>query len=140
MTLATLPEKRLIPFLDSRIPAGFPSPANDYLESAIDLNEAFIKHPFSTFVFSTEGDSMIRAFIPPKAMLLVDKSLTAQTGDIVVAVVSGEFTVKIFEQQAGRCRLLPANEKYKPIEITEEMEMQVWGVVIKIFIDPKDVQ
>jgi DNA polymerase V len=135
------PQKRVpIPFIDSRIPAGFPSPANDYLEETIDLNEEFINHPLSTFIFTSEGDSMIKAFIPPKACLLIDRSIIPKTGDIVLAVVNGEFTVKYFEKSAFKCRLLPANEKYKPIEITEEMQMQVWGVVIKIFIDPKDIK
>jgi DNA polymerase V len=130
----------LIPFINSNIPAGFPSPANDYLEETIDLNKEFIQHPLSTFIITTEGDSMINAFIPNKAMLLVDKSVKPKSGDIVVAVVNGEFTVKFLEIKAFSCRLLPANDKYPPIKITEEMEMQIWGVVIKIIIDPKDVR
>lgn len=134
------PSQRLIPFYDIRVPAGFPSPANDYLEKAIDLNDAFIKHPLSTFVFTTEGDSMTGAFIPTKSCLLIDRSVTPKNGDIVLAVVSGEFTVKFFEKTEFRCRLLPANDKYSPIDITEEMQMQVWGVVIKIIIDPKDTK
>ena len=132
--------KKLIPFFDARVPASFPSPANDYLEETINLNEEFIKHPLSTFIFTSEGDSMIKAFIPPKACLLVDRSVTPKNGDIVLAVVNGEFTVKYFESTEFRCRLIPANEKYKPMEITEEMQMLVWGVVIKIIIDPKDVK
>lgn len=139
MTL--LPQQRiLIPFIDSRVPAGFPSPANDSLEEGVDLNEEFIKHPSSTFIFTTTGDSMINAFIPPKSCLLIDRSITPKNGDIVLAVVTGEFTIKYFEKTELRCRLVPANEKYKPIEITEEMQMQVWGVVTRIFIDPKDVK
>jgi len=130
----------LTPYFDLRVHAGFPSPANDYMEESINLNEAFINHPLSTFIVTTEGDSMIKAFIPHKSLLLVDKSLTPKNGDIVVAVVNGEFTVKFFERIGFRCRLLPANDRYKPIEITEEMQMQVWGVVIKIIIDPKDVK
>ena len=83
---------------------------------------------------------MIDAFIPPKSLVLVDRSLTPNNGDIVVAIVDGGFTVKVYQHTGNRCRLLPANPKYKPIEITEEMQMEVWGVVIKIFIDPKDVK
>jgi DNA polymerase V len=132
--------KILIPFIDARVAAGFPSPANDYLENAIDLNEEFIQHPLSTFIFTCSGDSMIGAFIPPKACLLIDRSVVAKSGDIVLAVVNGEFTVKYYERTAFKCRLVPANPAYKTIDITEEMEMQVWGVVIKIIIDPKDTR
>ena len=127
-------------FYDAAIPAGFPSPANDYLEESINLNDEFIRHPLSTFLISTEGDSMIQAFIPHRSLLLVDKSIKPQNGDIVVAVLNGEFTVKYLERTSIRCRLIPANEKFQPIEVTEEMQMQIWGVVIKIFIDPKDVR
>jgi DNA polymerase V len=130
----------VIPFINCNVPAGFPSPANDYLEETIDLNKEFIPHPLATFIITTEGDSMTNAFIPNKAMLLVDKSLKAKTGDIVVAVVNGEFTVKYLEIKEFSCRLLPANEKYPPLKITEEIDMQIWGVVTKIIIDPKDVK
>jgi len=131
---------RVIPYYDAKIPAGFPSPANDYLEKAISLDEAFIKHPLSTFMVSTEGDSMNGAFIPNKAIILVDRSLSAKTGDIVLVHFQGEFTVKYISFKNKQCLLIPANEKYKPIAVTEEMQMQVWGVVIKIIIDPKDIR
>ena len=134
------PAELRLPFYDAAIPAGFPSPANDYLEESINLNEEFIRHPLSTFLISTEGDSMIEAFIPHRSILLVDRSIKPQNGDIVVAVLNGEFTVKYLERTSKRCRLVPANEKFEPIEVTEEMQMQIWGVVIKIFIDPKDVR
>lgn len=139
LAMRELESLRLIPFIDSRISAGFPSPANDYLEERINLNEEFIKHPLSTFIFTTEGDSMIGAFIPPKACLIVDRSVTPINGSIVLAVVNGEFTVKFLEKTGTCCRLLPANKKYKPLDITEEMQMQVWGVVTGIIIDPKDI-
>ncbi len=119
---------------------GFPSPADDAMEESINLDKALIQHPLSTFIVSTEGDSMRDAFIPHKSMLLVDKSVKPKNGDIVVAVINGEFTVRFYHYNNVRCRLLPANEKYKPIEVTEEMQMQVWGVVIKIIIDPKDTK
>jgi len=131
---------KVIPYIDARIAAGFPSPANDYLEKRIDLNEAFVTHPLSTFLVSTQGNSMNAAFIPDKSKLLVDKSLSPKNGDIVVAVCDGEFTVKFIELSVKGCRLLPANINYQPIEITSEMQFQVWGVVVMIFIDPKDVK
>ena len=122
------------------IKAGFPSPALDYLEERIDLNKVLIEHPLSTFIVECTGDSMINAFIPPKAKLVVDKSLTAQNGDIVVAVMNGDFTVKFLKKNDVRCWLIPGNPKYKDIEITDEMNMQIWGVVVKVIIDPKDVR
>ncbi len=131
---------KIIPYIDARIATGFPSPANDYLEKPIDLNEAFVKHPLSTFLVSTQGDSMDAAFIPHRSKLLVDKSVTPRNGDIVVAVCNGEFTVKFLELTSRSCRLVPANSKYEAVEITGDTQFQVWGVVVMIFIDPKDVQ
>ncbi len=120
------------------VPAGFPSPAADYIEDKIDLNELLIKTPSATFFVKVEGESMIEAFIPDKALLIVDRSLNATSGDIVLAVVNGEFTVKRLLQTHAGMFLKPENPKYKLIEINEEMNFQVWGVVSKIIIDPKD--
>ena len=124
---------------DANIPAGFPSPAADYMEERIDLNKELVPHPNSTFVVSCQGDSMINAFIPAKAKLVVDRSVKPQNGSIVVAVVNGEFTVKYLRKNKHKCWLVPANSKYTEIEITEEMNMQVWGVVTNIIINPSDV-
>ncbi|MEO8148543.1 MAG: translesion error-prone DNA polymerase V autoproteolytic subunit [Bacteroidia bacterium] len=126
-------------FAGTYIPAGFPSPAADYEEDRIDMNELLIKHPSSTFFIKVEGKSMINAFIPNKALLVVDKSITAKNNDIVVAVINGEFTVKKFVINKKGYWLMPANDDYKPIEISEEMNFLIWGVVTKIIIDPKDV-
>jgi DNA polymerase V len=122
------------------VKAGFPSPALDYLEERIDLNKVLIQHPLSTFLVECTGDSMINAFIPPKAKLVVDKSITAQNGDIVIAVMNGDFTVKFLKKNDVKCWLIPGNNKYREIEITAEMNLQIWGVVVKIIIDPKDVK
>jgi DNA polymerase V len=127
-------------YYQAAVKAGFPSPALDYLEERINLNDVLIQHPLSTFVVECSGDSMINAFIPPKAKLVVDKSLTAKNGDIVVAVMNGDFTVKFLKKNDVKCWLIPGNSKYKEIEITPEMNMQIWGVVVKIIIDPKDVR
>ena len=124
---------------NANIPAGFPSPAADYMEERIDLNKELVPHPNSTFVVSCQGDSMINAFIPAKAKLVVDRSVKPQNGSIVVAVVNGEFTVKYLRKNKHKCWLVPANSKYTEIEITEEMNMQVWGVVTNIIINPSDV-
>lgn len=126
-----------IPYFNMPVPAGFPSPAQDYMGETIDLNSEYIRNPSSTFIIECEGDSMIDAFIPPKSRLLIDKSITAKNGDVVLAVLNGGFTVKYFKKTDFKCWLIPANKKYQPIEITEEMEMRVWGVVIAIVSIPK---
>ncbi|OIR07661.1 LexA repressor [mine drainage metagenome] len=129
-----------LPYYPIKVKTGFPSPANDYLEERIDLTKELIKHPLSTFIVESEGDSMINAFIPPKAKLIIDRSIKPRNGDIVLAIINGEFTVKYFKKNDFKCWLIPANKKYKEIEITAEMEMQVWGVVIKIIVDPNDTR
>ena len=123
-----------------RVAAGFPSPALDYSEERISLDKELIKHPLSTFLVDSTGDSMINAFIPHRARLVVDRSITAENGSIVVAVLNGEFTVKYFKKTADKCWLVPANKKYKAVEITAEMNMQVWGVVTNILIHPNDIK
>jgi DNA polymerase V len=117
------------------IPAGFPSPASDYLEDVIDLNSHIIEHPSATYYFRVEGESMIGAHIPPNSLLVVDRALKPKSGSIVVAVVDGEFTVKRLEKGLHYLRLLPENPKFKPIEIVEGMQCEIWGVVKAIVID-----
>jgi len=129
-----------IVYYEAAVKAGFPSPAMDYLEERIDLTKEFIKHPLSTFLVDCSGDSMINAFIPPKAKLIVDRSLHPRNGDIVLAVLNGEFTVKFFKKNEHRCWLIPANSKYREIEITPEMNMQIWGVITYIISDAKDLR
>lgn len=129
-----------LPYFSTKVKAGFPSPALDYLEERIDLNQVFIQHPLSTFIVECTGDSMINAFIPPKAKLIVDRSLTPKNGDIVLAVVNGEFTVKFLKQNDHKCTLVPANRKYRDIEIKDGMSMEVWGVVTTIMTETKDVK
>jgi len=129
-----------LPYYDARVKAGFPSPANDYLEERIDLNKEFISHPLSTFIVQCEGDSMIDAFIPPKAKLIIDRSIKPLNGDIVLAVIHGEFTVKYLRKNDYKCWLVPANKKYNKIEVTAEMDMQIWGVVTQIIVNPNDTR
>jgi DNA polymerase V len=125
---------------DFKVPAGFPSPALDYIEERIDLNKEFMPHPLSTFIIESSGNSMINAFIPPKARLIVDRSIPPKNGDIVLAVINGEFTVKFLKKNDYKCWLVPANSKFKEIEITAEMDMQIWGVVKNIITTVKDVK
>src|SRR4051812_21703843 len=126
------------PFFQSRVAAGFPSPAADYMEERIDLNQLLVKNPTATFFVKVEGESMIDAFIPPKAMLVVDRSVQAFAGDIVVAVVKSEFTGKRLLKTTAGLFLCPANKKFRPLKIDEQVDFEIWGVVRKIIIDPKD--
>lgn len=131
-----------IPVLGYKIPAGFPSPAMDYTEDRIDLTKQLAPHPLSTFYSYCEGDSMLDACIPPNSILVIDKSLVAKSGDIVVAYLNGGYTVKYIKFDNGKCFLIPANKKkkYPVIEVTEEMEMTVWGVVTNVVIDTKNIR
>ncbi|WP_018611561.1 LexA family protein [Segetibacter koreensis] len=121
---------------DQSVPAGFPSPAMDYMEEEIDFNAYLKPRPLSTFAVKVDGESMINAFIPPGALLVVDKSITPVNNMIVVAVLNGEFTVKRYIINSNAVRLLPANPKFPPVPITEDMDFRIWGVVTKIIIDP----
>lgn len=118
-----------LPYADVGIRAGFPSPAQDYLAETIDLNDLLIDHPSSTFFGRVRGDSMIDADICDGDLLIIDKSLQPQQGDLAVCCVDGDFTLKFIEIKADGIRLMPANRKYKPIRITRENEFVVWGVV-----------
>lgn len=129
----------LIRYYNSNVPAGFPSPAADYMEDQIDLNKLLIAHPSATFFIKVKGDSMKDAYIPDGATLIVDRSVKPVSNSIVLAVVNGEFTVKRFIKNSSGIRLMPANEKYKPIPIVEGMEFYVWGTVTKIIIDSVNV-
>lgn len=121
------------------VPAGFPSPAADYLEEEIDFNQYLKPRPNATFVIRVKGDSMIDAHIPDNALLIVDKSLKPSNNSIIIAVVDNEFTVKRLIKNSSGIRLMPANNKYKPIQITEDTDFRVWGVVTQIIIDAKNV-
>ncbi|MCK4856829.1 MAG: translesion error-prone DNA polymerase V autoproteolytic subunit [candidate division Zixibacteria bacterium] len=111
------------------VSAGFPSAAGDYLETRLDLNELLIARPASTFFVRVRGESMAGARIRDGDLLVVDRSLEAISGDIVVAVVHGEFTVKRFVRTASTMCLEPANSAYRTITIDAESETEIWGVV-----------
>lgn len=132
----------LIPLIGFKIHAGTPTPDFDYTDEKIDLAHQLAPRPISTFYSYCEGDSMIDACIPPKSILVIDKSLTAMSGDIVVAVVNGGFTVKYIKYENEKCFLIPANKKkkYFIIEVTADMEMSIWGVVTNVVINAKDIR
>ena len=118
---------------------GIPSPARDYPEERIDLNKLLVPHPQATFIVRSEGDSMINAFIPHTALLVIDRSVIPRNGDIVLAALNGELTVKYLKKNDHKCWLCPANSKYRETEITPDMNMVIWGVVTGIITDPKDL-
>ncbi|MCG3146447.1 MAG: Protein UmuD [Gammaproteobacteria bacterium] len=120
------------PLFLSRVPAGFPSPAEDYVEGSLDLNEHLIAHREATFFMRVQGHSMTGAGIQDGDLLVVDRSLEAGHGDIVVAVVDGELTVKRLWRRGGRVRLLAENPAYAPIDLKDGQELAVWGVVTNI--------
>lgn len=111
------------------ISAGFPSPANDYLDIAIDLNAELIKHPSSTFIGRVSGLSMKDAGIGDKDLLIVDKSLVPYNDSIAVCYIDGEFTLKRISIRDKQVCLMPANTDFKPIPVTEENDFLVWGIV-----------
>ena len=120
------------PLFLSKVPAGFPSPADDYIEGSLDLNQHLIKHKAATFFVRVTGDSMIGAGIHDGDLLIVDRALEAQDKSVVVAVVNGEFTVKRIKKKGGRVWLMPENEKFQPMEMREGSELEVWGVVTNV--------
>lgn len=113
-----------------RVSAGFPSPAEDYVEGRIDLNRDLIKHPLATFYIRVDGDSMIEAGILPDALLVVDRMAEVREGDVVVARLGDELCVKQYHHEGGRIWLKPANKDYEPIEVREGEEFEVWGRVM----------
>ena len=122
-------EEQMPGMAQSGIHAGFPSPANDYMTQAIDLNRELVKHPEATFYGRVVGDSMIDAGVEEGDILVIDKSLDPKDGDMAVCFVDGEFTLKHLRFRDGRLVLVPANSKYPSIEIGEGVDFKMWGVV-----------
>ena len=118
-------------FLDS-VSAGFPSPATDYMENKLDLNEYLIKRPAATFIVKAKGLSMTDAGILSGDLLIVDRSIVPKNNNIVIASVFGDLTVKKLQKKENSLFLLSANSDYPSIEVKEEMECFIWGVVTYI--------
>lgn len=116
-------------FADEGIKAGFPSPAQDYLEQAIDLNKELIRHPASTFYGRVVGDSMRDEGIEEGDILVIDKSLELLNDDLAVCYIDGEFTVKRVRLEPDAAWLVPSNSNYPPIKVTKDNEFMVWGIV-----------
>lgn len=114
--------------VDASVSAGFPSPAEGYAERPLDLNELLVKNPPATFFVRVSGDSMIGAGLFPGDLLVVDRSLQAVDGSVVVALLDGEFTLKRLRLRGGGVELVPENEAYPVIRVGEEADFQIWGV------------
>ncbi|MCL2745450.1 MAG: translesion error-prone DNA polymerase V autoproteolytic subunit [Planctomycetaceae bacterium] len=117
------------PFISNYVPAGFPSPAEDAPAEHLDLSAHLIKHPEATFFLRVSGDSMTGAGIFDGDLLIVDRSISPSSGDIVIAVVNGEFTVKRLIIDGKKIKLRPENPKFKTLLMTEYNEIDIWGVV-----------
>lgn len=118
-----------LPYADEGIRAGFPSPAQDYLQQAIDLNKEIVRHPASTFYGRVVGDSMKDEGIEEGDILVIDKSLELQDDDLAVCFIDGEFTVKRVHLEEDFAWLVPANPNYPRIKVTKDNDFTVWGIV-----------
>ena len=120
------------PLFGYPVQAGFPSPADDYVAEKLDLNQHLMPHQEASFMLRAKGDSMMGANIHDGDLLVVDRSLNATNGCVVIAAIDGQFTVKRLEKKRGKIRLLPANPNFEPIEIKEDQELQIFGVVTNV--------
>lgn len=119
-----------LPFYLAPVAAGFPSPADDYVEPSLDLNEYLVKHPAATFMVRVAGQSMVNAGIHDGDLLVVDRSVTPADGSVVVAVLDGQLTVKRLRRREGKVYLQPENRSYPEIPVSDESDLRVWGVVL----------
>ena len=118
-----------LPLYLAPVSAGFPSPAEDYLDKALDLNDLLVAHPAATFYLRASGDSMRGAGIHTGDILVVDRALEPTSGRVVIAAVDGELTVKRLRRKDGRLFLMPENPDYAPLEVQPEASFEIWGVV-----------
>ncbi len=124
-----------LPLFSSRVPAGFPSPGDDYIDQTLDLNE-LVKHPSDTYLVKVEGDSMINAGIYDGDILVVDRAIEADNNKVVVANLDGELTVKRLSIKGTSVLLMPDNPKYDPIEIRPLSDFRIMGVVTFVIHRP----
>ena len=121
-----------LPLYACKVQAGFPSPADDYMEGKLDLNEHLVQHPTATFFVRATGESMLGAGIHPGDILVVDRSLEAKSGKIIIAAVDGELTVKRLKKTANGMCLMPENKAFKPLPISDDNDVVIWGVVTNV--------
>lgn len=122
-------EPRALPLYSSRVPAGFPSPAEDHLGDTLDLHTLLVQRPAATFFVRVSGDSLHGVGVHDGDILVVDRSLQPADGQVIIAILDGEMTVKILSRRNGRVRLLAANPRYPDFELAEGQQLEVWGVV-----------
>ncbi|KQC14688.1 MAG: hypothetical protein APR63_13705 [Desulfuromonas sp. SDB] len=125
-------QSRKFPLVTAKISAGFPSPADDYIDKKLDLNEYLIKHPSATFFVRVSGDSMIDAGIHSGDILIVDRAINPGSGKVVIAVIEGEFTVKRIKVKKNKIFLIPENPQFKPIQVKDHENCEIWGVVTHV--------
>lgn len=129
-------DRKGIPIFAGKVPAGFPSPADEYVEAFLDLNELLVQNKQSTFLLRASGDSMLQAGIFHDDILVVDRSLSPKNNQIVVASIDGEFLVKRLINQKDKLLLLSENPKYKAISIHKDQDFYIWGVVTYVIHKP----
>ncbi len=122
-------QRVIFPLYTSKVSAGFPSPADDHVEQRLNPSDYLVENDTTTFFVRVKGDSMIEAGIFDNDVLVIDRSRTQQTGDIVLAVLDGEFTVKTLDWSRKSVKLIPANRNYPVIEIKKGQSLEIWGVV-----------
>ena len=115
--------------VEQGISAGFPSPADDFKEVRISLDNELVKNKEATFYARVSGDSMIGAGLDDGDLLVIDRSLSPENGKIAICFIDGDFTVKRIKKEKDRLYLMPENKKYKPVELSEDNELIIWGVV-----------
>ncbi|MAN49763.1 MAG: peptidase S24 [Flavobacteriales bacterium] len=118
-----------VPMYGDSVSAGFPSPAEDYLDLDLNLHDYLVQNPSATFCVRANGDSMIDANIKSGDVMVVDRALDPTNNSIVLAVLDGEFTVKRIKKSSDELYLMPANENYQPVKVTSDIDFQIWGVV-----------
>lgn len=128
----SMKEETGVPLMESPVCCGFPSPAEHYSEGALDLNELLVRHPAATYFLRAAGESMTGAGIRSGDILVVDRSLPAVNGAIVIACIDNEFTVKYFHADEHGVSLIPANRRFKPVVLSGAMELKLFGVVTAV--------
>lgn len=132
VTLPDSPSSFKVQLYGHSIRAGFPSPADDYVGDTLDLNDHLMPRKEASFLLRAKGESMIGVGIHDGDLLVIDRSINPSNGCVVIATVDGQFTVKTLEKKRGKIRLMPANPDFEPIEMKDEQELQIWGVVTNV--------
>lgn len=126
---ADITKKIMIPLFEGKVSAGFPSSAENYIDKSLDLNELLITHPAATFFIRVKGNSMVNAGIHSQDILVVDRARAVANNKIIIARIYDELTVKRIKIDGEKIYLMPDNDEYKPIEINDSMDFEIWGVV-----------